>query len=85
MEASPNENPENTSLTPTRETEIDIIKGASNTEQIEAMQTNAAQQLDTDKPLKPAQILDVNNGENSIVKDQENNPTDPENPATRGI
>jgi hypothetical protein len=62
-------------LTQIRNVEIDIIKGASNTEQIEAMQANAAQNAEN-----------ATSSSNATAGEKiESSNEDLDNPAIRGI
>jgi hypothetical protein len=61
METSENtaENEQGKSVMQTRDEEVDIIKGATDTTHIEAMQQNAA---DSEQSPSPANIMEVNDG-----------------------
>ena len=70
--------------TTVRNTTTDIIKGASNTEQIEAMQSKASEQK-ADSKVRRANLINADNGEGNQAKNGSDDEQNLSNPLTRGI
>ncbi|RYY71001.1 MAG: hypothetical protein EOO13_04680 [Chitinophagaceae bacterium] len=85
METEDNKSKHNTHLTQTRETDIDIIKGACNTDQIKGMQENAAKAKKNLDAPKPTKMPAVDDGGNFNSNDDGGADENLKNPATGGI